>query len=56
MMASEDPNFKLLEEVNNFSISGIKRALKEGADINYVDELGNLPYYLLVIGTTSLRF
>ena len=45
-MASKDPNSKLLDKVDNLSISGVKQASKEGADINYVDELGNFALLL----------
>ena len=46
MMASEDPNSKFLREVQNNNIEGIKKALKKGADINYVDSSGNFALLL----------
>ena len=54
MMASEDPNSKLLEEVQNNNIKGIKKALKEGADVNYVDESGN--FALLLASNSDFNY
>ena len=46
MMASEDLARELLREVRNRNIKEIKKALKKGADINYVDESGNFALLL----------
>ena len=45
-MASEDLNSKLLMEVFNANIRGIQKALKDGADINYVNEFGSFALLL----------
>ena len=46
MMASDDPNSKLLRAVQEKNIKEIKKALKKGADINYVDTTGNFALLL----------
>ena len=46
MMASSHANSELLREVENNNISGIKKALKKGADINYVDKSGRFALWL----------
>ena len=53
MMASEDPNSELLREVQDANIEGIKKALKKGANINYVDKSGR---FALLISSSNDSF